>query len=138
MLWILICMVHLTVCSYHFTYTFHSESTLYSCLNVKELLARNRRNIGSLSDCNGTLIHNHLDRKRTLDHLAQLAKWLSCFVSTYLCGAFDCMFLSCHACISDWIRTLQLPVYQGTPCLKQVSKVLSFRFKNKTAKVYRT
>ena len=27
----------LTVCCYHVTYVFHSESTLYSCLNVKEL-----------------------------------------------------------------------------------------------------
>ena len=34
-----------TVCSYHVTYAFQSESTLYSCLNVKELLARNRREI---------------------------------------------------------------------------------------------
>ena len=33
------------VCSCHVTYTFQSESTLYSCLNVKELLARNRREI---------------------------------------------------------------------------------------------
>ena len=33
------------VCSYHVTYAFQSESTLYSCLNVKELLARNRREI---------------------------------------------------------------------------------------------
>ena len=33
--------MHLTVCSYHVTYAFQSESTLYSCLNVKELLARN-------------------------------------------------------------------------------------------------
>ena len=31
-------MVHLTVCSCHVTYMFQSESTLYSCLNVKELL----------------------------------------------------------------------------------------------------
>ena len=31
-----------TVCSYHVTYVFQSESTLYSCLNVKELLARSR------------------------------------------------------------------------------------------------
>ena len=29
--------------SYHVTYAFQSESTLYSCLNVKELLARSRR-----------------------------------------------------------------------------------------------
>ena len=32
----------LTVCTYHVTYAFQSESTLYSCLNVKELLARSR------------------------------------------------------------------------------------------------
>ena len=31
-----------TVCSYHVTYAFESESTLYSCQNVKELLAQNR------------------------------------------------------------------------------------------------
>ena len=30
-----------------------------------------------LSDCNGTLTHNHLLRKRTLNHLAIFAKWLS-------------------------------------------------------------
>ena len=35
----------LTVCSYHVTYAFQSKSTLYCCLNVKELLARNRREI---------------------------------------------------------------------------------------------
>ena len=29
----------LTVCSYLVTYAFESEFTLYSCLNVKELLA---------------------------------------------------------------------------------------------------
>ena len=31
----------MSVCSDHVTYAFQSESTLYSCLNVKELLARN-------------------------------------------------------------------------------------------------
>ena len=40
--WVVICMVHLTVCSCHVTYAFQSESTLSSCLNVKELLARSR------------------------------------------------------------------------------------------------
>ena len=69
-------IVHLTVCSYHVTYAFQSESTLYSCLNVKELLARSRREIWSLSDCNWTRTHNHLVHKRTLNHLAKLAKWL--------------------------------------------------------------
>ena len=36
---------NLIVCFYHVTYEFESESTLYSCLNVKELLARSRRHI---------------------------------------------------------------------------------------------
>ena len=30
-----------------------------------------------LSDSNGIRTHNHLVRKRTLNHLASLAKWLS-------------------------------------------------------------
>ena len=34
-----------TVCSCRVTHAFQSESTLYSCLNVKELLARSRREI---------------------------------------------------------------------------------------------
>ena len=34
-----------TDCMLSFTYVFQSESTLYSCLNVKELLARNRCDI---------------------------------------------------------------------------------------------
>ena len=35
----------LTVCCYHVMYAFQSESTLCICLNVKELLARNRCDI---------------------------------------------------------------------------------------------
>ena len=31
----------------------------------------------ALCDCNGTRTHNHLICKRTLNHLAKLAKWLS-------------------------------------------------------------
>ena len=70
----------LTVCSCHVTYTFQSESTLYSCLNFTELLARSRHEIWSLSGCNWTQTQNHLVRKRTPNHLAKLAslaKWLS-------------------------------------------------------------
>ena len=89
--------VLLTVCFCHVTYAFQSESTLYSCLNVKELLAQNRREMWSLSECNWTRTHNHLVRKRTLNHLDKLAKWLSRVVGTYLYGVFDCMFLSCHS-----------------------------------------
>ena len=40
------CSRSLTVCSYHVTSAFQSESTLYSCLNAKELLARSRREKG--------------------------------------------------------------------------------------------
>ena len=50
------------------------------CLNVKEVLARSRRHIWSLSDSKWIRTHNHLVRKRTLNHLAKLAslaKWLS-------------------------------------------------------------
>ena len=50
------------------------------CLNVKELLARSSRRIWSLTDSNGIRTHNRLVRKRTLNHLAQLAslaKWVS-------------------------------------------------------------
>ena len=36
---------HLTVCSYHVTFEFQSESTLCSDLNVKEILTRSRREI---------------------------------------------------------------------------------------------
>ena len=60
-----------TVCSCHVTYAFHSESTFYSCLNVKELLARSRREIWRLNDCNWTRTQNHLAK------LGSLAKWLS-------------------------------------------------------------
>ena len=35
----------LTIYSYHFTYAFQSESTIYICLNVKELFARNGHDI---------------------------------------------------------------------------------------------
>ena len=77
--WVFICTVHLTVCSCHVSYAFQSQSTLYSCLNLKELLAWSRREIWSLSDCNWARTQDHLVRKRTLNHLvkmAGLAKWL--------------------------------------------------------------
>ena len=85
-----------TLCYYHVTYFCQSESTHYSCLNVKELLARNRWDIWSLNDSNEIRTHNRLVRKRTLNHLAKLAKWLSCVVSTYLYGASEYILLSCH------------------------------------------
>ena len=45
------------------------------CLNVKELLARSRGHIRSLSDSNGIRTHNHLVRKRTFNHLPKPVNW---------------------------------------------------------------
>ena len=45
-------------------------------LNVKELLARSRCHIWSLSDSNEIQSHNHLICKQTLNHLAKLVYWL--------------------------------------------------------------
>ena len=56
--------------------TYFRVNPLYSCLNVKELLARSRRKIWSLSDCSWTRTHNHLVYKRTLNHLAKMEKQL--------------------------------------------------------------
>ena len=70
----------LTLCYYHVTYLFQSESTLCSCLNVKELPAWNKHDIWSLSGSNVIRSHNHLVRERIPNHLAKLAslaKWLS-------------------------------------------------------------
>ena len=64
----------MTVCSYHVKYKFQSDSTLYSYLNVKDLLDRSRRDIWSLSDCSGTRTQNNLVRKGIVNHLTKLAK----------------------------------------------------------------
>ena len=78
----------------------------------------NFSNFSYLSDCNWTRTNNHLVRKRTLNHLAKLTlKRLSCVVSAYLYGAFDCMFLSCHVRVSEWIQTKWLSVRLRTKWL---------------------
>ena len=48
-----------------------------------------------------TVVH-----KRILKHLVKLAKWLSCVVSFYLYGAFNCVSLSCQIRVLEWIYTL--------------------------------
>ena len=106
-LWVLICTVHFTVCYYHVMYEFQSKSRIYN-----------------LPECQGTPCSTQVPylkfkwqkrdlnpqplslRKLTLSHLAKLTQCLSCFVSTYLYGAFDCMLLLCHLCVSEWIQTL--------------------------------
>ena len=58
-----ITLFHTLYCIYPLTivtYRFQSESTLCSCLNVKEFLDRNRRDIWSLSESNGIQTHKPL------------------------------------------------------------------------------
>ena len=93
-------------CPCHVTYTFKSEPHVHSCLNVKELLARNRREIWSLSDCNGIRTHNHLVCKCSftqsvirVEHRSQFER---CNVWRPL---FDATFIWCIGRIStesDW------------------------------------
>ena len=103
----------MTAWSYHVTYAFQSESTLYSCLNLKELLARNRGEIWSLSDCNGTRTHNPLVRNQTLNHLAKLefrvplqshSKFMFIsrepIISSQLCSSFNQENISVYYCNS--------------------------------------
>ena len=104
--WGLTCTVRLNVCFCHVTYSFQSESTLYSCLNVKELLAQSMPKVWRFSDCNWTGTQNYLVHKWTFHHLANMAKWLSCVLSSCLYGTFQFMFLSCHVRVSEWIHTL--------------------------------
>ena len=101
--WVLIYTGHLRhLCCCHLTYMFQTESMLYICLNLKELLARSRREIQRLRDWNWTRSQNNLVLKRTLNHFPKLAKWLNCVVNTYLYHAFDCLFLSYHVNVSEW------------------------------------
>ena len=107
---------HYTVCYCHVTYAFQSESTLFICMNIKELHAQNRLEIWSLSNSNGIRTHIHLFRRRIFNYLTWLAKWWSCFVTTYLNSAFHSVLLSCHVRVSEWIYTLYFPECQGTCC----------------------
>ena len=72
----LIFMVVIAGWYYHLVYAFESESTLYSCLNVKELLAENKRNVWNLSDSKGIRNHIHLVSKRTLEYISIRCIWL--------------------------------------------------------------
>ena len=115
---VLISTVHLITCSYHVTYAFQSESTRHISMNVKELLARSRRDIWKLSDCN-----------ETRDHMVKLTKWLIWVVITYWYGGFGCMFSSYLVHVSEWIHTLYLPECQRIPCYKQAQYVKFKRLK---------
>ena len=66
------------------------------------------------SDCNWTRTQNHLFLKRTLNHLNKLAKLLSCVLSTYLYGAFECGFTLKR--VRDMSRILTLYILKFQFC----------------------
>ena len=76
---------NLTVCSYHVTYAFQSEFTLFNCLNVKQLLARSRSEISRLSDCNWarTCSQMHGTNKYSQHSSVILQLWLNDRVFVY-------------------------------------------------------
>ena len=66
---------------------------LYVIIMWRTSLGVNLHSIVFPSDSNRIGTHNHLVRKRTLNHLAQLAKWLSSVVSTYVYCAFIWLYV---------------------------------------------
>ena len=75
----------MAVCYYHVTYAYQKKSTLWTCLNVKDL-AQSRHDISNISDNNRIRNLNHLVRKRILSRpvwllngwvfIYELNKWL--------------------------------------------------------------
>ena len=77
----LILRLYVTTMSHSFRVNLH---TIFKS-NVKERLVGSRHHIWSLSNSNGIRTHNHLVRKRTLNHLVKLtslAKLLSVRLQT--------------------------------------------------------
>ena len=99
-------------------YAFENESTLCSCLNVKELRAQNRHNIWSLSDSNGTQTHNHLVHKQTLCEL--LSVWCIWLYVIIMSQTLFRVNLHSESFQNESTLNLLLPECQGTPCSKQV------------------
>ena len=59
--------------------------------------------------------------------LSKLAYWMNFAMSTYLYGAFECVFILYQAGFPAWINILYLPEYQGTACSKE-ARNLKFRW----------
>ena len=87
-----------------------------SWLRVMYFMIRHKPDL-PLSDSNWTWTHNQLVHKQTRNHLAKLAQWLSCIVSTYLYGAFDFMLLLCHVRVLEWIYTLYFALMSSNSLL---------------------
>ena len=70
-------------------------NSLDGCLNVKELLARSRREIWSLNDCNWTWTHKHVVHKQALNHLLKLS-CVNGWVFVYELSGCGCKSSSSH------------------------------------------
>ena len=90
------------MCYCHITYEVPSESTLYSLPAYQGTRCTKQAPYLNFKHCDGMRTRNCL--VRTLSHLAQLAKWLSSVVSTYIYRTFKCMLL-CHVPGSEWMHT---------------------------------
>ena len=109
-----------------------STCLVFLVFGIREWVYRLKyRKVIQVSDSNEIWTHNRLICKRILKHLLKLAKWLSCVVSSYLYGAFDCMLLSCHVWVFQRKSTLySLSECQGTPCSKQ-TPYLKFKWQQR-------
>ena len=70
----------LSACYHHVTCEFHNESTLYSLSECQETRCSNQVPYLEFIDSNTIRTHNHLVHKWTINHLAELATWLSVVV----------------------------------------------------------
>ena len=102
----------LTVCCYCVTYAFHSESKLYSCLNVKKFLAQNRCDISSWSDSNSynNIQYYNIITYSEMHHIDNSSQhssiiwpvWLNGWV--FVCELCNCGFESRCSHLSFWFR----------------------------------
>ena len=81
--------VHLTVCSYNVIYVFQSQSTLYSCLNIKKHLVWNRCDIwnSNASCCSNLNSRYHTCfEQRAPCHSGNYRVWIHSETLTSWCG----------------------------------------------------
>ena len=72
MLGVLVGTIQLTACFYHVMYAFQTESTLYSCLNVKEILTSKAAPNLTLKLLQLNSNYNQVVPKGLLNNLAKL------------------------------------------------------------------
>ena len=118
-------------------------------LHVKEIFARSRCHICSLSDSNWIRTHNHLVCKRTLNHLAKLAIIMSCTSFKVNLHSIVCLNVKevltrsrCHIWSlgdSNWIRThnqlVRKRILNHLAKLASLAKWLTVRLRTKRLSV---